>query len=71
MDGFGISISNCHIINELIRLVVLLFCINIHHSRHSGLRLLLQLRLIFVVLLIVSGQLVNELNVLRVQADLL
>ena len=69
MYVIGIRFDTRFIINELIWLALLVLLLNIRNCGDSWLRF--QLRLILAILLIVPCQLVNQLNVLRVQANLL
>ena len=69
MYVIGISFDTRFIINELIWLALLILLLNIRNCGGSWVGF--QLRLILAILLIVPRQLVDQLNVLRVQANLL
>lgn len=69
MYVISIGFDTRFIINELIWLALLILLLNIRNCGGSWVGF--QLRLILAILLIVPRQLVDQLNVLRVQANLL
>ena len=69
MYVISIGFDTRFIINELIWLALLILLLNIRNCGGSWVSF--QLRLILAIFLIVPRQLVDQLNVLRVQANLL
>ena len=69
MDVIDISFDTRFIINELIWLALLFLLLNIRNCGGSWIGF--QYRLLLAILLIVPRKLVDQLNVLRVQANLL